>query len=170
MSATLESTLFTGPGNFSSVMDGWTAQHNSVWKYSHFIADCTFKIQTKYYSPTHTVVIFLCGPEANDSVGDRGGIDWGEASHSRQDHSILHAVVAGRQEKQARHIMAAIFFLGWKSISVVVKPSRSSERLLLNRVVTREGDEASPRYAEGVKNLGTCIQPSCGFHQLFDLQ
>ena len=48
-----------------------------------------------------TVVISVCGPEANDGVGDCGSIDWGEAGYSRQDHSILHAVVAfGKEMKQ----------------------------------------------------------------------
>lgn len=35
----------------------------------------TFRPTFCDYSLLHTVVIFLCGPEANDGVGDRGGID-----------------------------------------------------------------------------------------------
>ena len=41
-----------------------------------------------------TVVISVCGPEANDGVGDCGSIDRGEAGYNGQDHSILYAVVA----------------------------------------------------------------------------
>lgn len=46
------------------------------------------------YSLADTVVISVCGPEANDGVGDCGSIDRGEAGYNGQDHSILYAVVA----------------------------------------------------------------------------
>ena len=54
----------------------------------------TLKPSSCDYLLTDTVVIFLCGPEANDGVGDCGSIDGGEASYDRKDHSILDAVVA----------------------------------------------------------------------------
>lgn len=67
---------------------------------------CRFKLHRLIFGPTHrdylladTVVIFLRGPEANDGVSNRGSVDWREASHSRQDHSVLQAVVAGEKRK-----------------------------------------------------------------------
>lgn len=54
----------------------------------------SFNLKLEQYSPAEAVVIFLCSPEANDRVSDCGSIDGREAGHDRQDHSILHAVVA----------------------------------------------------------------------------
>ena len=52
----------------------------------------------KLYSLSDTGVEPLGGSEANDGVGNCGSIDWGEASYGRQDHCILHTVVAGEKK------------------------------------------------------------------------
>lgn len=49
-------------------------------------------------------------------------------------------------------------------------PLPQSVHVLLNRVVTWEGDEASPCQTKGVKHLSSCIQPSSWFYQLLRLR
>lgn len=91
------------------------------------------------FLPVETVVVLLCGSEADDGVSDCCSINRREAGDNGQDHCILHAVVACCQGKQSN-----TEFDNGIDKSLFLNYTETPQCHLLDRIVAGEGDKATP--------------------------